>query len=63
MNARASVRVHIWAARIGRYRSIIFMCKKNTDLSDTLGAEKVYAPLSSQQMHNMALHRDFQNQG
>ena len=57
-------RVHIWAARHGRYRSIIFMCKKNTDLSDTLRAEEaILASIGSQQMHNMALHRDFQNQG
>ena len=40
MKARESACVHIWAARNGRYRSIIFMCKKNTDLSDTLGAVK-----------------------
>jgi len=39
---------------------VLSLCAKNTDLSDTLGAE---AYLSSQQMHNMALHRDFQNQG
>ena len=44
---------------------VLSLCaKKNTDLSDTLRAEEaILASIGSQQMHNMALHRDFQNQG